>query len=251
MPNSSWASMTSSPLFISVLESIVIFGPIAQVGWARACVDGDVGELGGGSAAERSAAGGEQHPGDLAVDRDRRAQALVHRAVLAVDRDQLGAGRRPQRLHDRAGGDEALLVGQGEPLALLERGDRDREAGEADHRVDDDVGRLDEVREAVDDGREGQRGGDLGPAHPGRRRRPPWAGTPSPARRARPRRTRPRAPRSRTAAPRPAPRRGSACRSSRTNRRRQRERSLHLGDASERAPASERPANGLRGRGTP
>ena len=28
--------MTSNPLFINVLESMVIFGPIAQVGWARA-----------------------------------------------------------------------------------------------------------------------------------------------------------------------------------------------------------------------
>jgi len=30
------ASMTSSPLFIIVAESIVIFGPIFQVGWASA-----------------------------------------------------------------------------------------------------------------------------------------------------------------------------------------------------------------------
>ena len=36
VPNSSWASITSSPLFISVLESTVIFGPIAHVGWASA-----------------------------------------------------------------------------------------------------------------------------------------------------------------------------------------------------------------------
>ena len=35
-PNSSWASITSSPLFISVDESIVILRPIRQVGWASA-----------------------------------------------------------------------------------------------------------------------------------------------------------------------------------------------------------------------
>ena len=36
MSKSSWASITSSPLFISVEESTVIFGPIDHVGWARA-----------------------------------------------------------------------------------------------------------------------------------------------------------------------------------------------------------------------
>ena len=35
-PNSSWASMTSRPLFMSVELSTVIFGPIDHVGWARA-----------------------------------------------------------------------------------------------------------------------------------------------------------------------------------------------------------------------
>ncbi len=34
--NSQRASMTSSPLFISVAESMVIFGPIFQVGWRSA-----------------------------------------------------------------------------------------------------------------------------------------------------------------------------------------------------------------------
>ena len=36
MSKSSWASITSSPLFIKVDESTVIFGPIDHVGWARA-----------------------------------------------------------------------------------------------------------------------------------------------------------------------------------------------------------------------
>jgi hypothetical protein len=47
-PNSSWASMTSRPLFMSVDESTVIFGPMLHVGWARASVDGDVGQVAGG-----------------------------------------------------------------------------------------------------------------------------------------------------------------------------------------------------------
>ena len=37
VPNRWWASISSSPLFISVAESIVILPPIAQVGWASAC----------------------------------------------------------------------------------------------------------------------------------------------------------------------------------------------------------------------
>jgi hypothetical protein len=82
--------------------------------------------------------------------------------VLAVDRHQLGARRRPQRLDDRTGGDQALLVGQRQAPALPQRGDRDRQAGEPNDGVDDDVGLLDEVGEVVDDGGERQRGGNLG-----------------------------------------------------------------------------------------
>jgi hypothetical protein len=37
MPNSQCASMTSSPLFMSVAESTVIFGPMRQVGCCSAC----------------------------------------------------------------------------------------------------------------------------------------------------------------------------------------------------------------------
>ena len=35
-PNSSWASITSRPLFIRVEESMVILAPMSQVGWRRA-----------------------------------------------------------------------------------------------------------------------------------------------------------------------------------------------------------------------
>ena len=45
MPKSRWASITSSPLLTRVAELIVTTGPMAQVGWASACVDGHVGEL--------------------------------------------------------------------------------------------------------------------------------------------------------------------------------------------------------------
>ncbi len=35
-PKSQWASITSSPLFIRVAESMVILGPMLQVGWRSA-----------------------------------------------------------------------------------------------------------------------------------------------------------------------------------------------------------------------
>ena len=71
--------------------------------------------------------------------------------MLAVDGHQLGTRRRPQRLHDRPGGDQALLVGQGQALAGAPAWHRDRQAGEPDDPVDDHVGVVDEVGEVVDD----------------------------------------------------------------------------------------------------
>ncbi len=68
-----------------------------------------------------------------------RAQALPHRGVLRVDRDDLAAARRACLGHDRAGGDQALLVGQREPLAGVERGEGRRQARESDHGVEHDV----------------------------------------------------------------------------------------------------------------
>ena len=76
--------------------------------------DRDVRQLVGGAAAERPAAGRDDDPRHLADGA--RSQALVDRAVLAVDGDQLGARCRPQRLDHRTGGDQALLVGEPEPL---------------------------------------------------------------------------------------------------------------------------------------
>ena len=89
-----------------------------------------------------------------------RPQTLVERAVFAVDRNQLGAGRRTQRLHDRAGRDQTLLVRQREPFARPQRLDRDGQAGETDHTVDHDIGGFDEGTEFGDhlDRTAGERG---------------------------------------------------------------------------------------------
>ena len=65
-PNSSWASMTSRPLFMSVDESIVILAPMFQVGCASASAGCTRRELGRRAAAERAAARGEHDARDLA-----------------------------------------------------------------------------------------------------------------------------------------------------------------------------------------
>ena len=65
-PNSSCASMTSRPLFISVDESMVIFGPIDQVGWRSASAMVTVASCSLRVAPERSAAGGDDQTPNLA-----------------------------------------------------------------------------------------------------------------------------------------------------------------------------------------
>ncbi len=142
----------------------MIFGPMLQVGWASACVDGDLGQVGGGATAERAAAGRQHDAAQLAAGRHGGAQALVDGAVLGVDRHQLGARRRPQRLHHRPGGDQRLLVGQRQPLAGPQGLEGDRQAGEADDAVHHHVGVGGQVGEVADHLRERQRLGHLGPA---------------------------------------------------------------------------------------
>ena len=98
--------------------------------------DGDVGQLGALSPAERAARGGEHQPVDLLGPA--AAQALGQRGVLGVDRHDL-PGRRGRR-HQRAARDQGLLVGERERGPGGERGQRGAEAdrpGDAvEHRVD-------------------------------------------------------------------------------------------------------------------
>ena len=117
----------------------MIFGPMLQVGWARASSMVTPCEVGPAPAPERPPGGGEHHGGDsLGVVVG--PQAHVDGAVLGVDRYQLGTRGGRARLHDGAGGDEGLLVGERQPLAGLERAEGHRQAGEADHAVDAHVG---------------------------------------------------------------------------------------------------------------
>ena len=217
-PKRWWASISSSPLFIRVAESMVIFPPMSQVGWASASSRGHRVEV--GAAAERAAAGGEHEPvhraGPLAGDQ------LEQRGVLGVHRQQLRARGLGQRRHELAAHHEALLVGQREVDALAQRRDRGAEAGRAHQGVQHEVavGVGDQLDEAL----------GAPPA-------PPPASAPTPA----PRRPGPRArrgsrhaqPPARAAAPSSRPRRGPpppaphcarprrapACRWSRSSRR--------------------------------
>ena len=69
------------------------------------------------------------------------------------------------------------LLASASRLPAAQRGDRDRQAGEADDGVDDDVGGLDQVGQVVDD--RGRRAARRRPRHaaPGRRRRRARGGT--------------------------------------------------------------------------
>ena len=108
-------------------------------------LDRDLAELLGRPAAEGPARCGEEEAATPRPCRRPSMQALVQRAVLRVDGDDLGARSRPRLLHHGCGGDQRLLVGQGQPLARLERGQRHRQPGEPDDPVEHHVrlaGRL-------------------------------------------------------------------------------------------------------------
>src|SRR3989304_4378004 len=139
-PKSQVASITSSPLFISVAESTVIFVPIRQVGWPSTSetvarrIRRKVWFRNGPPAAgrppprappppppppqggvrERPAGGGEEDPED--VFPPVAGGGLEHGRVLAVDGQDFGPTRPggldegPARHHER------LLVGQRDPL---------------------------------------------------------------------------------------------------------------------------------------
>ena len=128
MPNRWWASITSSPLFISVALSTVILPPIVPGRVGERLLDGDVLQLGLGAAAERPAGRGQHE----LVDRARAVlgvRQLVERGVLGVDRDDVRAGRLRERHDELAADDERLLVGEREVDPLAERRDRRPEAG--------------------------------------------------------------------------------------------------------------------------
>ena len=125
---------------MSVLESIVILGPICQVGWARASA----------TVTRSSSAGLRPRKGPpLAVstmDDTRSGRSLARRHWWTAQcSESTGIIAAPEAARARRttgpARDQRLLVGQPEPLAGLQGGQGDREAREADDPVDDGVGR--------------------------------------------------------------------------------------------------------------
>ena len=104
--NSQRASITSSPLFISVAESIVILRPIRHVGWRSASPAPTRSRCDAASAAERPARRGQDQAPHLAAPPP--AQALVDGVVLAVHREDRDAAPSRRLRHQRARPSPAL-----------------------------------------------------------------------------------------------------------------------------------------------
>ena len=137
--NSQRASITSSPLFISVAESMVIFGPIRHVGWRSA----SAAVTRARASAARCSRNGP--PDAVRISRLTSAgcaavQALVDRVVLAVDRQHRDAAPPRRRHHHRARHDEDFLVGERDRLARLDRREDGVERGRAGRGEQHDVG---------------------------------------------------------------------------------------------------------------
>ena len=118
-PKSQCASMTSSPLFISVAESIVIFRPIRHVG----CFNASLGLTVASWLREWPRNG---PPDAVRTSRPNLArgpavQALVDGVVLAVDGENLDAAAAGRVRHQGARHDQHFLVRERDGLAGLDR----------------------------------------------------------------------------------------------------------------------------------
>jgi hypothetical protein len=99
---------------------------------------GDVLQVAPLAPAERPARGGEDDLAD--VSGPVSPQALVDRAVLAVDRQETHSLGLDERHHDLAGGDQHLLAGEGDLLAGLDGRDRGSQPDHSRHADDHEVG---------------------------------------------------------------------------------------------------------------
>src|SRR5207302_6569448 len=113
-------------------------------------------ELVAGAAAERPARAGEDERVHLLCTAT--FEALVERRVLAVHRQESAGTARASGERELSRGDEALLVREREVDTMLERPERRMDAGEADNRVQHDVGpgALEQLREVTTDLLEGR-----------------------------------------------------------------------------------------------
>jgi hypothetical protein len=79
----------------------------------------------------------------------RTGETLVNRAVLGVDGQYLRAGRRANRLDQRGGRDQGLLVGERQAPPTGQCRHRHRQPREPDDRVHDDVGARRQCRQSL------------------------------------------------------------------------------------------------------
>ena len=114
------ASISSSPLFISVAESTEILAPIDQLGCATACSGVTPRISLERPVAERPAARGQDDPADALGPRRGRS---IGRSHYARNRRAAASRRcaRPRRSITLAGRDQRLLVGEHDGAALLDR----------------------------------------------------------------------------------------------------------------------------------
>ena len=118
-PKSQRASITSRPLFMRVAESIVILGPMRQVGCARASSRVMRSKLSRGRLRNGPPEAVRMQPPH--VLRPAAVEALVQRAVLAVDGQEPGARLARPGEHQLPGHHQRLLVRERHVLARLER----------------------------------------------------------------------------------------------------------------------------------
>ena len=98
---------------------------------------GRAGHLGGRGRAERTAGGGQP---DAADGIPPVGETLVNRGMLAVHRNQPGAGRGRGAGHHRPGGHQRFLVGEADDLAGAKGGEGRAESRRPDDSRDDEPG---------------------------------------------------------------------------------------------------------------
>ena len=131
------ASMTSSALFASVAESIVILAPIDHVGCRRASA--------GVTVARRRVVHWRNGPPEAVSvtratsDTGRPGQTLVDRGVFAVHRQELSPAGSQGGQHEISSRHERFLVGERQALSRPERRQRRPESGESHDRIQNDV----------------------------------------------------------------------------------------------------------------
>ena len=100
----------------------------------------DVSQLVRRGGAERTTGGRQEDPPHRRSATTHHAQTLVDRAVLGIDRDDLGSRGRPDLLDEWRRRDQRLLVGKRQPPPSTKCPKRGWETREAQHCVDGHVG---------------------------------------------------------------------------------------------------------------